>query len=79
MPHHSVCSIFFSDAFSFVYYRHVIWAPLEVTMRTFPVLSDTYAQARSSGTPAAWAKVHLLVSVMSQAIEGAAQMLLDVI
>ncbi|XP_051923665.1 aminopeptidase NAALADL1 [Hippocampus zosterae] len=60
-------------------FRHVIWAPLEVTMNTFPGLSDTYVQAMSSGTPAAWSQVHLLVSVMSQAIDGAAQMLLDVI
>ncbi|XP_061623395.1 aminopeptidase NAALADL1 [Phyllopteryx taeniolatus] len=60
-------------------YRHVIWAPIETSMQTFPGLSDTYLRAMSSGKATAWAKVHQLVSVMSQAIEGAANMLFDVI
>ncbi|XP_077418372.1 aminopeptidase NAALADL1 isoform X2 [Vanacampus margaritifer] len=60
-------------------FRHVIWAPIQITTRTFPGLSDAYAGAMSSGKASAWAQVHLLVSVMSQVIEGAAHMLRDVI
>ncbi|XP_077570364.1 aminopeptidase NAALADL1 [Stigmatopora nigra] len=60
-------------------YRHVIWAPIEINLATFPSLSKAYFQAKSSREASAWAPVHHLLSVMSQAIEGAAHMMLDVI
>ncbi|XP_077378479.1 aminopeptidase NAALADL1 isoform X2 [Festucalex cinctus] len=60
-------------------FRHIIWAPIQITTRTFPGLSDAYFRAKLSRTDAAWAQVHLLVSVISQVIEGAAHMLRDVI
>ncbi|XP_057686898.1 aminopeptidase NAALADL1 isoform X2 [Corythoichthys intestinalis] len=59
--------------------RHVIWAPIEISLSSFPGLSSAYVSAMSSGQASAWAQVHHLVSVMSQAIEGAAHMMLDVI
>ncbi|XP_054628649.1 aminopeptidase NAALADL1 [Dunckerocampus dactyliophorus] len=60
-------------------YRHVIWASSDTGVRTFPGLSDACSRAMSSGKPNAWAKVRYHVSVVSQAVEGAAHMLLDVV
>ncbi|KAM7415829.1 hypothetical protein PAMA_018064 [Pampus argenteus] len=60
-------------------YRHVIWASSNAGKPTFPGLADAYATAVSSGQSSDWEKVHYHVSVLSQAIEGAAQTLVDVI
>ncbi|XP_061762105.1 aminopeptidase NAALADL1 [Nerophis ophidion] len=60
-------------------YRHVIWASSDSGVATFPGLSDAFSRAMLSDNPSDWADVHYHVSVVSQAIEGAAHMLLDVI
>ncbi|XP_029296059.1 aminopeptidase NAALADL1 [Cottoperca gobio] len=60
-------------------YRHVIWASSGAGKATFPGLADAYANAESSGQSSAWDKVHYHLSVLSQAIEGAAHTLVDVI
>ncbi|KAM7391262.1 hypothetical protein PAMP_021962 [Pampus punctatissimus] len=60
-------------------YRHVIWASSNAGKPTFPGLADAYANAESSGQSSDWDKVHYHLSVLSQAIEGAAQTLVDVI
>uniref|UniRef100_A0A8C2WBV0 N-acetylated alpha-linked acidic dipeptidase like 1 n=1 Tax=Cyclopterus lumpus TaxID=8103 RepID=A0A8C2WBV0_CYCLU len=64
---------------SFFISRHVIWASSSAGQPTFPGLADAYASAESSGHSSAWAKVHYHLSVLSQAIEGAAHTLVDVI
>ncbi|XP_070821010.1 aminopeptidase NAALADL1 [Chaetodon trifascialis] len=60
-------------------YRHVIWASSSAGKSTFPGLADAYANANSSGLSSDWDKVHYHLSVLSQAIEGAANTLSDVI
>ncbi|XP_019954710.2 aminopeptidase NAALADL1 [Paralichthys olivaceus] len=60
-------------------YRHVIWASSSAGRPTFPGLADAYANAESSTQSSDWDKVHYHLSVLSQAIEGAAHMLADVI
>uniref|UniRef100_A0A4W6EMD2 Aminopeptidase NAALADL1 n=1 Tax=Lates calcarifer TaxID=8187 RepID=A0A4W6EMD2_LATCA len=60
-------------------YRHVIWASSSAGQPTFPGLADAYDKAESSGQSNDWDKVHYHLSVLSQAIDGAAHMLLDVI
>ncbi|XP_076010464.1 aminopeptidase NAALADL1 [Genypterus blacodes] len=60
-------------------YRHVIWASSSAGKATFPGLADAYAKAESSGQKGDWAKVHYHLSVLNQAIEGAAHTLEDVI
>lgn len=60
-------------------YRHVIWASSSAGQPTFPGLADAFAKAASSGQPNDWDKVHYHLSVLSQAIEGAAHTLVDVI
>ncbi|XP_037536183.1 aminopeptidase NAALADL1 [Nematolebias whitei] len=60
-------------------YRHVIWASSNAGKQTFPGLADAFANAESSKLPSDWQKVHYHLSVVSQAIEGAASMLADVI
>ncbi|XP_041792153.1 aminopeptidase NAALADL1 [Chelmon rostratus] len=66
----------FPDKYAF---RHVIWASSSAGKPTFPGLADAYAKAESSGLSSDWDKVHYHLSVLSQAIEGAAEMLVDVI
>ncbi|XP_068994611.1 aminopeptidase NAALADL1 [Embiotoca jacksoni] len=66
----------FPDKYAF---RHVIWASSSAGKATFPGLADAYANAESSGQSSDWDKVHYHLSVLSQAIEGAANMLVDVI
>uniref|UniRef100_A0A8C9YTB3 Aminopeptidase NAALADL1 n=1 Tax=Sander lucioperca TaxID=283035 RepID=A0A8C9YTB3_SANLU len=58
-------------------YRHVIWASSSAGKPTFPGLADAFANAESQSS--AWDKVHYHLSVLSQAIEGAAHTLGDVI
>ncbi|XP_010741084.3 aminopeptidase NAALADL1 isoform X1 [Larimichthys crocea] len=60
-------------------YRHVIWASSSAGRQTFPGLADAYANAELTGQPRDWDKVHYHLSVLSQAIEGAANTLVDVI
>ncbi|KAF0034180.1 hypothetical protein F2P81_014246 [Scophthalmus maximus] len=60
-------------------YRHVIWASSDAGKPTFPGLADAFATAESSGQSRHWDKVHYHLSVLSQAIEGAAHTLVDVI
>ncbi|GLD54291.1 N-acetylated-alpha-linked acidic dipeptidase-like protein [Lates japonicus] len=60
-------------------YRHVIWASSSAGQPTFPGLADAYDKAESSGQSNDWDKVHYHLSVLSQAIDGAAHMLVDVI
>ncbi|XP_040010276.1 aminopeptidase NAALADL1 isoform X2 [Xiphias gladius] len=60
-------------------YRHVIWASSSAGQPTFPGLADAFANAESSGKSTDWDKVHYHLSVLSQAIEGAAHTLVDVI
>ncbi|XP_070690580.1 aminopeptidase NAALADL1 [Pempheris klunzingeri] len=60
-------------------YRHVIWASSSAGKPTFPGLADAYAKAETSGQSSDWDKVHYHLSVLSQAIDGAANTLMDVI
>ncbi|KAG7221273.1 hypothetical protein INR49_017338 [Caranx melampygus] len=60
-------------------YRHVIWASSGAGKPTFPGLADAFAKAESSGQSSDWGKVHYHLSVLSQAIDGAAHTLVDVI
>ncbi|KAM9391438.1 aminopeptidase NAALADL1-like [Pholidichthys leucotaenia] len=60
-------------------YRHVIWASSSAGQPTFPGLADAFAQANSSGQDSDWDKVHYHLSVVTQAIAGAASMLSEVI
>lgn len=64
---------------TFVSHRHVIWASSSAGKPTFPGLADAFARAQSSGEPRDWEKVHYHLSVLSQAIDGAASMLAEVI
>uniref|UniRef100_A0A3P9NTT9 Aminopeptidase NAALADL1 n=1 Tax=Poecilia reticulata TaxID=8081 RepID=A0A3P9NTT9_POERE len=60
-------------------FRHVIWASSSSGKPTFPGIADAFAQANSSHLASDWEKVHYHVSVVAQAIEGAADMLNEVI
>ncbi|CAL8248095.1 unnamed protein product [Merluccius merluccius] len=60
-------------------FRHVIWASSSAGKATFPGLADAFARASSSGLARDWATAHHQLSILSQAIEGAAHTLLDVI
>ncbi|XP_059193796.1 aminopeptidase NAALADL1-like [Centropristis striata] len=66
----------FPDKYAF---RHVIWASSSAGKPTFPGLADAFDSAESSEQSSAWDKVHYHLSVLSQAIEGAADTLVDVI
>lgn len=66
----------FPDKYAF---RHVIWASSSAGQPTFPGLADAYAKAVSSGLSSDWDRAHYHVSVLSQAIEDAANTLVDVI
>ncbi|XP_049434697.1 aminopeptidase NAALADL1 [Epinephelus fuscoguttatus] len=66
----------FPDKYAF---RHVIWASSSEGKPTFPGLADAFANAESSGESSAWDNVHYHLSVLSQAIEGAAHTLTNVI
>uniref|UniRef100_A0A667WQ65 Aminopeptidase NAALADL1 n=1 Tax=Myripristis murdjan TaxID=586833 RepID=A0A667WQ65_9TELE len=60
-------------------FRHVIWASSGAGQPTFPGLADAFFTAMSSGLASDWEKVHYHLSVLSQAIEGAAHTLAEVI
>ncbi|XP_061115518.1 aminopeptidase NAALADL1 [Conger conger] len=60
-------------------YRHVIWASKSSPVPTFPGLADAFARAQESDLAADWNEVHRHLSIITQAIEGAAHTLEDVI
>uniref|UniRef100_H3DEV5 Aminopeptidase NAALADL1 n=1 Tax=Tetraodon nigroviridis TaxID=99883 RepID=H3DEV5_TETNG len=67
----------FPDKYAF---RHVIWASSSAGKSTFPGLADAFASANNSlGEPSAQHKVHYHLSVLSQAIDSAANTLDEVI
>lgn len=66
----------FPDKYGF---RHVIWTSSSAGKATFPGLADACATAESSGQASDWKKAHYHLSVVSQAIDGAANTLVDVI
>lgn len=66
----------FPDKYGF---RHVIWTSSSAGKATFPGLADACATAESSGLASDWKKAHYHLSVVSQAIDGAANTLVDVI
>lgn len=70
-PHHHFSPISF--------HRLVIWASSSASQSTFPGLADAFATANSTNDSKDWQKVHYHLSVLSQAIEGAAHTLTDVI
>lgn len=57
----------------------MIWASSSAGKATFPGLADAFAKAELSDLKADWDKVHYHLSVLSQAIGGAASTLSDVI
>lgn len=59
--------------------RHVIWASSSAGKATFPGLADAFAKAEVSDLKTDWDKAHYHLSVLSQAIDGAAGTLSDVI
>ena len=59
--------------------RHVIWASSSSGNATFPGFADAFARASSSGLEGDWFRAHHQISILSQAIEGAAHTLMDVI
>lgn len=66
----------FPDKYAF---RHVIFASSDAGKPTFPGLADAFAKAVSSGQKSDWAQVHFHLSVLIQAIEGAAHTLTNAI
>ncbi|KAM4616006.1 aminopeptidase NAALADL1 [Polymixia lowei] len=66
----------FPDKYAF---RHVIWASSSAGQLTFPGLYDASFKALASGLERDWLEVHRHLSILSQAIEGAAHTLVDVI
>ncbi|XP_030647261.1 aminopeptidase NAALADL1 [Chanos chanos] len=66
----------FPDKYGF---RHVIWASRSSGVPTFPGLADAFEQADSTGLQDDWNQVHKHLSIVAQAINGAAQTLNDVI
>ncbi|KAL0979845.1 hypothetical protein UPYG_G00190570 [Umbra pygmaea] len=66
----------FPDKYGF---RHVIWASSKAGQPTFPGLADAYSRAASSELGRDWEEAHRQLSLLSQAILGAAHTLGDVI
>ncbi|CAL8252417.1 unnamed protein product [Boreogadus saida] len=58
-------------------FRHVIWASSSSGNATFPGFADAFARASSSGLEGDWFRAHHQISILSQAINGAAHMLMD--
>ncbi|XP_059911103.1 aminopeptidase NAALADL1 [Gadus macrocephalus] len=58
-------------------FRHVIWASSSSGEATFPGFADAFARASSSGLEGDWFRAHHQISILSQAINGAAHMLMD--
>ncbi|XP_036382704.1 aminopeptidase NAALADL1 [Megalops cyprinoides] len=66
----------FPDKFGF---RHVIWASKSSSVATFPGLADAFAHAQETDLRQDWDQVHKHLSIVTQAIEGAAHTLEEVI
>uniref|UniRef100_A0A673X7S5 Aminopeptidase NAALADL1 n=1 Tax=Salmo trutta TaxID=8032 RepID=A0A673X7S5_SALTR len=66
----------FPDRYGF---RHVIWASSKAGQATFPGLADAYTRARSTGLDSDWKEAHRQLSILIQAIQGAAHTLGDAI
>ncbi|KAK7934374.1 hypothetical protein WMY93_005270 [Mugilogobius chulae] len=66
----------FPDKYAF---RHVIWTSSSAGRPTFPGLADAFAKAAASEQKTDWDKVHYHLSVLTQAIEGAAHTLTNTI
>uniref|UniRef100_A0A8C2HJS6 Aminopeptidase NAALADL1 n=1 Tax=Cyprinus carpio TaxID=7962 RepID=A0A8C2HJS6_CYPCA len=60
-------------------FRHVIWASRSSSVPTFPGLADAVEKAESTGLKADWDQAHKHISIVTQAIAGAAHTLDDVI
>ncbi|XP_066566767.1 aminopeptidase NAALADL1 [Amia ocellicauda] len=61
------------------HFRHVIWASKSSRVPTFPGLADAFDQAQKSDSAQDWQQVHRHLSIIIQAIEGAAHALEEVI
>uniref|UniRef100_A0A8C9WJK2 N-acetylated alpha-linked acidic dipeptidase like 1 n=1 Tax=Scleropages formosus TaxID=113540 RepID=A0A8C9WJK2_SCLFO len=59
--------------------RHVIWASRSSSVATFPGLADAFEQAEKTNLKQDWDQVHKQLSIVTQAIEGAAHTLEEVI
>uniref|UniRef100_A0A8C7JG27 Aminopeptidase NAALADL1 n=1 Tax=Oncorhynchus kisutch TaxID=8019 RepID=A0A8C7JG27_ONCKI len=64
----------FPDRYGF---RHVIWASSKAGQATFPGLADAYTRAASTGLDSDWKEAHRQLSILVQAIQGAAHTLGD--
>uniref|UniRef100_A0A8C2A681 Si:ch211-214j8.1 n=1 Tax=Cyprinus carpio TaxID=7962 RepID=A0A8C2A681_CYPCA len=60
-------------------FRHVIWASRSSSVPTFPGLADAVEKAESTGLKEDWDQAHKHISIVTQAIAGAAHTLDDVI
>ncbi|XP_016413635.1 aminopeptidase NAALADL1 [Sinocyclocheilus rhinocerous] len=60
-------------------FRHVIWASKSSSVPTFPGLADAVEKAESTGLKEDWDQAHKHISIVTQAIAGAAHTLDDVI
>ncbi|KAK9974900.1 hypothetical protein ABG768_022966 [Culter alburnus] len=60
-------------------FRHVIWASRSSSVPTFPGLADAVEQAERTGLKEDWDQAHKHLSIVTQAIAGAAHTLDDVI
>uniref|UniRef100_A0A8C7MXF6 N-acetylated alpha-linked acidic dipeptidase like 1 n=1 Tax=Oncorhynchus kisutch TaxID=8019 RepID=A0A8C7MXF6_ONCKI len=59
--------------------QHVIWASSKAGQATFPGLADAYTRAASTGLDSDWKEAHRQLSILVQAIQGAAHTLGDAI
>ncbi|XP_076126571.1 aminopeptidase NAALADL1 [Alosa pseudoharengus] len=66
----------FPDKYGF---RHVIWASKSSGLATFPGLADAFQCAQNTGLPDDWSQAHKHLSILVQAIAGAASTIEDVI
>ncbi|KAM9446861.1 aminopeptidase NAALADL1 [Clarias gariepinus] len=64
----------FPDKYGF---RHVIWASRSSSVATFPGLADAVEKARLSGLEQDWAQAHRHLSIVTQAVSGAAHTLAE--
>ncbi|KAB5528284.1 hypothetical protein PHYPO_G00138510 [Pangasianodon hypophthalmus] len=64
----------FPDKYGF---RHVIWASRSSSVASFPGLADAVVKARTSGLKQDWSQAHKHLSIVTQAISGAAHTLTE--
>ncbi|XP_062874192.1 aminopeptidase NAALADL1 [Trichomycterus rosablanca] len=58
-------------------FRHVIWASRSSSVATFPGLADAVEKANKSGLKEDWAQAHRHLSIVTQAVSGAAHTLAE--